>query len=178
MKRVVLVAVAILGSMPAGALGQTSCQVYFQLLRADSGSPGLNVGLDSPQRKWWDSKGQKKYPGLCVNGSVTSGDKPRYVLIWSKSNSIGQGSLPSHDVYGQTASALRATAPHDRIYQRRWDQAAVTVVTVRGDGTLMLPPVYFETDDHVWIVWPSSTKVLQGCLGYLKRELVFLTPSP
>ena len=57
------------------------------------------------------SNGQKKYPGLCLNGSVMSGDKPRYLVIWSKSNSIGQASLASNEVFGQTASALQATAP-------------------------------------------------------------------
>lgn len=26
---------------------------------------GGDAGLDSAQKKWWEEKGQKKYPGLC-----------------------------------------------------------------------------------------------------------------
>ena len=127
------------------------------------------------QKRWWESKGQKKYPGLCLNGSVTSGDKPRYLVIWSKSKTIGQASLPPNEVYGQTASALQATAPTARIYQPRWDLASVTIVNVLNDGSLMLPPVYFEADQHFWVLLPDSPKVLDAALKYLSQERVFLS---
>jgi len=177
MKICVLVALAMLGAIPALAQDQASCKAFFQLLRADAGTPGLRTGLDSAQKEWWESKGQKKYPGLCLNGSVTSGDKPRYLVIWSKSKSIGQAPLPPNEVYGQTANALQATAPAARIYQPRWDLASVTIVNVLYDGNLMLPPVYFEADQHARVLWPDSTKVLDAVLKYLSQERVFLPNS-
>ena len=177
MKIFVLVALAMLGSIPALAQDQASCNAFFQVLRAEAGTPGLRTGLDPAQKRWWESKGQKKYPGMCLNGSVTSGDKPRYLVIWSKSKSIGPASLPPNEVYGQTASALQATAPTARIYQPRWDLASVTIVNVLYDGTLMLPPVYFETDDRVWVLWPNSRKVLEAAVKYLWQDRAFLPKS-
>src|ERR1700733_9020167 len=165
MKSFVLVAVAMLASIftsiPAFAQDQSSCKAYFQVLRADAGMPGLRTGLDPAQKSWWENKGKKKYPGLCLNGSEMSADRPRFLVIWSKSKTIGPASLPPNEVYGQAASALQATAPTMHIYQPRWDKASVTVVNVLYDGSLMLPPVYFEADQHVWVVAPSSRKVLQ-----------------
>jgi hypothetical protein len=95
-------------------------------------------------------------------------------VIWSKSKSIGQASLPPTEVYGQTASALQTTAPATRIYQPRWDLASVTIVNVLYDGSLLLPPVYFEADQHSWVLVPDSPKVLEGALQYLSQERVFL----
>src|SRR5579863_248338 len=177
MKVFVLLAVAMSAGFPALAQDQSSCKAYFQVLRGESGTPGLRVGMDSGQKRWWESTGQKKYPGLCLNGAEMSGDKPRYLVIWSKAKTIGQTSPEPKDVYGQSASSLQATAPSTKIYQSRWDQAAVTVINVTGDSNLMLPPVYFETDQHVWILVPSSRKVLEGALKYLAQEPVFMTKS-
>jgi hypothetical protein len=170
-----LVALAMLRSNPALAQDQASCKAFFQVLRADAGTPGLRTGLDPAQKRWWQSKGQKKYPALCLNGSATSGDKPRYLVIWSKSKSIGQASLPPNEVYGQTASVLQGTAPTARIYQPRWDLASVTIVNVLHDGNLMLPPIYFEADQHAWVLLPDSPKVLEAALKYLSQERVFLS---
>lgn len=180
MKLFVIVALAMLAAIPAFAQGQTPCKAFFQVLRADAGAPGLRAGLDPGQKKWWDGDGQKKYPGLCLNGSVMSGDKPRYLVIWSNSNSIGEASLASNEVFGTTASALRSTAPSDKIYQPRWDKASVTVVNVLSDGTLLLPPVYFQTDDGGPLDFPygfrlhDSRLVLDAALNYLSQERVFL----
>jgi hypothetical protein len=174
MKAFVLVAAAMLGSLPALAQDQPSCKAYFQVMRADAGMPGLRAGLDSAQKRWWESKGQKKFAGLCLSGSEMSGDKPRFLVIWSKSKTIGQSTLAPNEVYGQPASALQATAPSARIYQPSWDQASVTIVNVLYDGSLMLPPVYFETDQHVWVFVPSSRKVLEAAVQYIFQERVFL----
>ncbi len=174
MKRFVLLSLMVLASHPVLAQEQAPCKAFFQLLKADADGPGLRIGLNSAQKKWWENKGQKKYPGLCLNGSVMSADKPRFLVIWSKSKSIGQASLPSNEVYAESASALRATAPAARIYQPRWDQASVTVVNVLYDGSLLLPPVYFEADQHSWVLFPDSPKVLEGALKYLSQERVFL----
>ena len=175
MKVFVLVTLAMLGPIPALAQDQASCKAFFQVLRADAGTPGLSTGLDSAQKRWWEGGGQKKYPGLCLNGSVTSGDKPRYLVIWSKSKSIGQSSLPPNEVYGQMSSAIQATAPAARIYQPRWDLASVTIVNVLYDGNLMLPPVYFEAVQHAWVLRPDSRKVLEAAVKYLSQERVFLS---
>src|ERR1700722_15629187 len=121
MKIYVLVAVAMFASLPALAQDQSSCKAYFQVLHAEAGTPGLRVGLDSAQKRWWNNEGQKRYPGLCLNGSITLRDKPRYLWIWSHSKTIGQASVPSAELYGQTSIALQATAPAARIYQPRWD---------------------------------------------------------
>jgi len=175
-KLLVAVVLVMLGSIPVLAQDQASCKGFFQVLRADEGNPGLRVGLDSTQKKWWEREGgQKKYPGLCLNGSVMSGDKPRYLVIWSKSRSIGQSSLPPNEVFGQTASALQTTAPTARIYQPRWDLASVTVVNVLSDGSLLLPPVYYEADQHSWVLLPDNSKVLDAALRYLSQERVFLS---
>jgi hypothetical protein len=174
-KLFVVIALATLGAMPVLAQDQAPCKAFFQVLRADSGTPGLRTGLDPAQKKWWENKGQKKYPGLCLNGSVMSGDKPRYLVIWSKSESIGSGSLPPNEVYGQTASALQTTAPTSRIYQPRWNLASVTIVNVLSDGSLLLPPVYYEADQHSWVLLPNSPKVLDAALKYLSYERVFLS---
>jgi hypothetical protein len=174
MKFFALVALTVLGSIPAMAQDQASCKAYFQVLRAVAGTPGLAAGLDSSQKTWWENTGKKKYPGLCLDGSLMAADKPRYLVIWSKSKTMGQSSLPPNEVYGQTPNALQSTAVTTKIYQSRWDQASVTVVNVQYDGSLMMPPVYFETDSHVWILAPSSRKVLEGALQYLSQERVFL----
>jgi hypothetical protein len=175
MKIFAVAAVALLGAFPALAQDQSSCKAFFQVLQADSGSPGLRAGLNSAQKRWWEDKGQKQYPGLCLSGSVTSDEKPRYLVIWSRSKKVGQGAVAANDVYGQSYTALQATAPMTRIYQSRWDQAAVTIVNVQYDGSLMLPPVYFETDDHTWILFPDSLKVLQAAVKYLSQEQAFLS---
>jgi hypothetical protein len=181
MKIYLMVALAMLGALPALAQDQASCKAYFQVLRAEAKTPGLRAGLDSGQKKWWENRGQKKYPGLCLSGAVMTADKPRYIVIWSKSKKVGaQSSLPPDQAYGQMASALQAivpTSPETRIYQPRWDKASVTVANIVYGGGLMLPPIYFEADDHVWIVAPSSRKALEEAVKYLSKEPVFW-PNP
>jgi hypothetical protein len=187
MKLSVLVVLSMLGSLPALAQDQSSCKAFFQVLRADEGTPGLHAGLDSAQKQWWEKNGQKKYPGLCLNGAVMSGDKPRYLVIWSRSKSIGEASLVSNEAYGEKAMALQATAPTTRIYQSRWDLASVTILNVLDDGSLMLPAVYFEADDRLVgaftgagplnALHPGSAKVLKAAADYLFQERVFL-PNP
>jgi hypothetical protein len=175
MKLSILVVLAVLVSLPAHAQDQSSCKAYFQVLRADSKAPGLRAGMDSAQKKWWDNEGQKKYPGLCLNGAVMSPDKPRYLVIWSKSKSIAPTSPAPTDVYGQTTAALQATAPTTKIYTRRWNLASITIVNLYNDGTLLLPPVYFETEDLGFPLRLKSAKILEASVKYLWQERVFLT---
>lgn len=177
MKGLLVTALALLASMPALAQDQSACKAFFQVLQADAGSPGQRPGLNSAQKRWWDDKGQKKYPGLCLSGSVASSDKPRYLVIWSKSKKVGAATLAPGDAYGQTGSALQATAPMTKIYTSRWDQAAVTIINVQYDGSAMLPPVYYETDDHAWILFSDSVRVLKDAVKYLFQEQAFLTKA-
>jgi hypothetical protein len=177
MKGLFITALVLLGSIPALGQDQSSCKAFFQVLQAQEGSPGLRAGLNSAQKRWWENQGQKKYPGLCLNGAVTAADKPRYVVIWSKSKKVGATTLAPGDAYGQAGSTLQATAPMTKIYTSRWDQAAVTIINVQYDGSLMLPPVYYETDDHAWILFPDSVRVLRDAVKYLFQEQVFLTKT-
>lgn len=173
MKLTVVVALAMLGSIPALAQDQTSCKAYFQVVRADSGSPGLRTGMDPWAKRWWESEGQKKYPGLCLNGSVMSGDKPRYLLIWSKSKSIGQASVPPNEVFGQATSALQATAPKEWIYQPRWNVTSITIAYVLYDGSLDIPPVHFPAGDHAGWFFPDKRKAFEAAVKFLAQEPVF-----
>lgn len=173
MKFPVVVALVMLGSIPALGQDQVSCRAFFQLVRTDPGSPGLRTGMDRSEQTWWESQGQKKYPGLCWNGSVTSGDKPRYLLIWSKAKSIGPASVAPNEVYGQTTSALLATAPQEWIYQPRWNVASLTIAYVLYDGRLDIPPVHFTAGDRAAWVFPDDRKALEAALKFLVREPVF-----
>jgi hypothetical protein len=174
MKYAVVVALAMLASIPALAQDQASCNAYFQVLRAEAGTPGLRVGMDSGQKRWWENAGRKKYPGLCLNGAVTSADKPRYLVIWSKSKSIGKSSVTPNQVYGEKSNAVQGTAPTAWIYQPRWDTASVTLLFVAYDGSLELPPVYLAPGNlTLGVLWPNSAKVLEAAVKYLAQEPVF-----
>jgi len=173
MKLTVVVALAMLATISASAQDQSSCKAFFQVIRAEAGSPGLHVGLGSGDKKWWESEGQKKYPGLCLDGSVTSGDKPRYLLIWSKAKSIGQGDVAANEVFGQTASVLQATAPQEWIYKPRWNVMSLTIAYVLYDGRLDVPPVHFAANDRAAFFFPDNRKGLKAAVKFLSQEPVF-----
>jgi hypothetical protein len=175
MKTFTMIAFALLACVPAMAQDQASCKAYFQVLRGDSGTPGLRAELDSRQKRWWENEGKKKYAGLCLSGADTSGEKQRFIAIWSKAKTIGQSSMPANEIYGQQAAALQATSPAARIYQPRWDKAQVTVINLDADGAIEQPPVYFETDSHSWIFAPDSRRVFEAIVKYLRQEQVFVT---
>jgi hypothetical protein len=180
MKYAILVAIAMLAPLGAFAQDDASCKAYFQVLRAQSGTPGLRVGMDSRQKSWWENTGRKKYPDLCLNGSVNSGDKPRYLVIWSKSKSIGRSTVAPNEVYAERSNALQRTAPKEWIYQPRWNIASLTILNVSYDGGLELPPVYLTPGNlTLRVLWPNSVKVLEAAVKYLDQEPVFsLSTSP
>jgi len=173
MKFTVVVALAMVASIPAFAQDQASCKAYFQVVHAEAGSPGLSVGMSPGDKSWWDNEGQKKYPGLCLDGSVTSGDKPRYLLIWSKSKSIGQASVPPNEVFGQATTALQATAPKEWINQPRWNVTSITIAYVLYDGSLDVPPVHFVAGDHAGWFFPDKRRALEAAVQFLAQEPVF-----
>ena len=170
----------MLASIPAVAQDQTSCKAYFQVLWTEAGTPGLHVGMDSGQKRWWEDTGRKKYSGLCLNGAVTSADKPRYLVIWSKTRSFGvftvnsTGSQPSvapNEIYGEKPSAVQGTAPTEYIYKPRWKIASVTILNIAYDGSLELPPVYLAPGNlKLGVLWSDGAKVLEAAVKYLSQE--------
>lgn len=186
MKYAFVVALAMLGSIPAFAQDGVDCRAYFQVLSTRPGTTVLHAGMDSGQKNWWQNKGRRQYPGLCLDGSVTSGEKPRFLVIWSKPRSFGvfnltspsaqaanQAPLKPEEVYGQKTTALLATAPLAWIYQPRWNVTSVTIVPVLYDGSLELPPVYLAPGDlALQVMWLDGAKVLKAAVDYLAQEPV------
>ncbi len=172
MKSTWVIALALVASTPVFAQDQ-ACKAFFQVVRAEAGSPGLRTGMSEGEKRWWESEGRRKYPGLCLDGSVLTGDKPRYLLIWSKSKSIGPASVPPNEIYGQMASTLQVTAPKEWIYQPRWNVTSITIAYVLYDGILEIPPVHFASGDHVGWFFPDHRKAFEAAVKYLSQEPVF-----
>jgi hypothetical protein len=172
MKLTAVVALVMLGwSIPAFGQDKTSCNAYFQVLRADTQTPeNLRSGMDEAQQKWWQNKGQKEYPRMCFNGSVRTGDKPRYLVVWSKSGSIEQAAVAPGEVYGQTITAIQSTAPKERIYRPLWNRASISILRVSSEGNFDPAPVRMTADDRVHRFWRDSSKVLKVALQYLAQE--------
>ena len=180
MKLTVVVAVVVLGlSIPAFGQDKTSCKAFFQVVRADTQTPqNLSTGMDGAQKKWWENEGQKKYPGLCLNGSVSTGDKPRYLVILSKSGSIDQSAVDPAEVFGQTTADIQNAAPKEWIYKPRWNFASISVLYVWYDGKIDPPPVHMQAGDRsVGWFWPNSTKVIKVAMKYLSQEPPFVNSS-
>jgi hypothetical protein len=146
MKRMLVVGALMFGlSMPAFGQDKISCKIFFQVLRADTRTPErLHLGMDGAQNRWWENQGQKMYPGLCLDGTVTAADKARYLVILSKSASIDETAVAPGDAYGQTIDVIQSTAPTEWIYRSRWDMASISIVSVSYDGTLDRPPVHMQ----------------------------------
>jgi hypothetical protein len=117
---------------------------------------------------------------VCLNGAVTSADKPRYLVIWTKTRSFGvftvnstgsQSSVAPNEVFGEKPNAVQATAPKEYIYRPRWKIASVTILIVAYDGSLELPPVYLAPGDlKLGALWSDSAKVLEAAVKYLSQE--------
>jgi hypothetical protein len=154
MKITSAVAVLILGlALPALGQDKTSCKAFFQVLRADTQTPeNLRAGMDAAQKKWWESQGQKKYSGLCLNGSVSTGEKPRYLVIWARSGSIHQTAVATGEVYGQKLILLQGTAPKEWIYRPRWDTASLSILNVAYESNLEIPHI------HMAAGWPYNSQ--------------------
>jgi hypothetical protein len=185
MKLLVVLALAMLASMPAFAHAKTSdktadqassqspaqtsaqtpCKAFFAVVRSQGSSPDLHAGMSSAQMRWWESEGRNKYSGLCLDGSVASGDKPRYLVVLSRNFSpSSQSSLASNEAFGQTAGALQSAAPKEWIYQPRWDTETVTILYVPYDGNPEVPPVHFAT---------GRGNGFKDALKFLAQEPVF-----
>jgi hypothetical protein len=180
MKLTAVVALLMLGlAIPAFGQDKTSCKAFFQVVRADTQTPqGLRVGMDGAQKKWWENEGQKEYPGLCLNGSVSTGDKPRYLVILSKSGSINQAAVAPGEVFGQTATNIQSLAPKEWIYKPRRNFASISILYVLYDGKIDPPPVHMQAGDrsYGWF-WPNSIKVIKVAMKYLSQEPTFLNGS-
>src|SRR5579863_10424156 len=89
MKLIGFVVLVILGiielPIPSVAQDKTPCQAFFQVVRVDTKTPEhFRAGMDRAQKRRWDDEGQKENQELCLNGSVTAEDKPRYLVLWSE----------------------------------------------------------------------------------------------
>jgi hypothetical protein len=158
-------------SLSAAAQDKSSCQAFFQVVRVDTKTPEhFRAGMDEAQTKWWDNEGHKEYQELCLNGSVTAEDKPRYLVLWSKPDSIREAAVTPGEVFGQTTSAIQNMATKDLIYRPRWDRAAVAIVSISYEGNRVLTPVFTTTNDRVLLFVPDSPSVLRFALQYLKFE--------
>ncbi len=180
MKLTAVVALAVLG-LSTAAFGQntTACKAFFQVVHADTQTPqGLRVGMDGAQKRWWENEGQKQYPGLCLNGSVTAGDKPRYVVILSKGGSIHSNAFDPSEVFGQSAAEIQGAAPQEWIYKPRWNFASISVLYVWYEGKVDPPPVHMQAGDRSggWF-WPNSTKVIKVAMKFLSQEPPFVNAS-
>lgn len=88
-------------TVPTSAQDKTSCKLFFQVLRADAQTPEhLRLGMDGTRKRWWENEGQKKYPELCLDGSVMAADKPRHLVILSRLGSIDETAIAPGEVYG------------------------------------------------------------------------------
>jgi hypothetical protein len=175
MKPVAIVALVMLGlSIPALGQDKTSCHAFFQVLQADTQTPeNLRTGMDDAQKKWWENEGQKKYPGLCLNGSVMTGDKPRYLVIWSQSGSIESAAVPPGEVYGQTTSVIQSTAAKERIYRPLWSRASISILSLTSEGNLDPAPIRLTAEDRShWFRMHNmdTSKVLDLALQYLAQD--------
>jgi hypothetical protein len=170
---VVVLGMIVMVGLPVSAAAQdkTSCQAFFQVVRVDTKTPEhFRAGMDEAQKKWWDNEGHKEYQELCLNGSVTAEDQPRYLVLWSKPGSIREAAVTPGEVFGQTTSAIQNMATKDLIYRPRWDRAAVAIVGISYEGNRVLTPVYTTTNDRVLLFFPDSPSVLRFALQYLKFE--------
>lgn len=167
MKDVAILAFALLASVPAFAQTKQSCQAYFQVVQIDRRIPGgIVTGMSEQQKKWWEKKGQKKYPELCWNGQIASADKPRYLLIWSSEAPGGPVRIPKDaeqptgaDVYGHSFSAIKEAAGTNG---RPLLRPTMIIVNVSAPGE---PPIELTKD--WWFFRSYSQKVLDQALKFL-----------
>lgn len=169
MKITAVLAFVVLASVPDFAQTKSPCQAYFQVVQIDKRIPGgIVTGMNAEQKKWWQKKGQKKYPELCWNGSILSADKPRYLLLWSSEAPGGPVPIPrgrvaeqptGADTYGQTASAIKAAATGN---DRPLLQRTILIVDVSSQGE---PPIELIKDR--WFFRSYSQRVLEQALKFL-----------
>jgi hypothetical protein len=175
-KTVALLTFVLIASVTVFAQTKPACQAYFQVVQMDRRIPsGIVTGMNPEQKKWWEKKGQKKYPELCWNGSILAADKPRYLLIWSSETPGGPVRIPKDsaaeqttgaDAYGTTVSAMKEAASTD---SHPLLKRTILVVDVSSPGE---PPIELIKD--WWFFRSYSQRVLDEAL----RFLVAAPPSP
>lgn len=169
MKGAVVLGFLLVAALPGAAQTKPACQAYFQVVQMDHRIPGgVTVGMNADQKKWWEKKGQKEYPGLCWNGSIVSADKPRFLLIWSSEAPGGPVPIPRSsaaeqstgaDAYGQSVSAIKETAATNR---RPLLRRTMLIVNISAPAE---PPVELIKD--WWFFHSYSERVLAQALAFL-----------
>ena len=152
------VAFMLLAPLSASAQGKVACKVYFKVEFDDSRiAGGFIPRMDSTQEKWWETKGQKKYPEICYDDA-----KAQYVFKWrseehSKLVDVPQTTTETQTVptqgtvtdteTGETAtvsgtSEVTTTSTSHHLEERDWATASMNVLRISEDGKPQLPPVY------------------------------------
>ena len=180
---------------PSAEAPRAACQAYFQVVQVDARiAGGFIAGGNEAQRKWWEKKGRRKYPGMCWDGSVLTAEKPRYVLIWVSESHSKLVDVPTSetseqpvtgtvtDTDGQTVGTISGTTTtttiRDQVLQRNWTTASISVLGVTPENKLEPSPVYFYTagpgflqsyvNDRFGVNWSSeSQKALEAALKFL-----------
>jgi hypothetical protein len=90
------------------------CKVYFTVIYSDSHLPGGGMATMSPnQKKWWEKKGMKKYPGVCYDPS-----KATYSVVWWK-ETVGDNYVAKNVVDPRFNVTVHSTSDIGSIYIKR-----------------------------------------------------------
>jgi hypothetical protein len=110
MKTSIILAVLMLGAMPAFAKEKTPapCKVYFSVVQLDPQLPGgESAWLNEKQKAWYDKHGDRdKVAGICYDPSKAS-----YVIRWSESVDTVTTSGTSQQATHDTSGNWTGTAP-------------------------------------------------------------------
>jgi hypothetical protein len=71
-----MVALLLCAAAFAGALRAQECKAKFAVGFTDG--KGVQSGLTTEQRKYWEKEGVKKFKGMCLDFA-----KPEYLILWS-----------------------------------------------------------------------------------------------
>ncbi len=182
-----LMVLLAVGSPSGSAQDKLACQAYFQVVQMDARiAGGFVAGGNEAQKKWWEKKGQKRYSGLCWNGSVLSGDKPRYLLFWVSENHSQLEEVPtSQSVSGTVTGTDGNTGTFGgevdgtKLVQEHWTTASISVLRVSPEGKVELPAIYFHTagpsvlERYAAAGWrwsSDSQKALEAALKFLSEK--------
>jgi hypothetical protein len=149
----------------------TACKVYFMVVEHDEETSNLNmVGLNHPQRDWYEKHGAKDAPGLClVNGNAagarvtvenvdenfvqkTVGNAQLYSIAWEEHRELVPDTNGGHYAYKATGILSR------------W-----TPGTTGTDGDFVpISPVH---NTNRTILSSSSASLLKDALQEIARQL-------
>lgn len=158
MKTTIGLAIMLVVSLSASAQSKVACKAYFKVEFDDPRIAGGFVpGMDSTQEKWWETKGQKKYSGVCYDEA-----KAEFVLRWQTEEHSKVVDVPETHTETQTVptegtvtdtqtgktstvegtSEVTTTSTSHHLEERDWATATMNVLRLDANGKPQLPPVY------------------------------------